>query len=198
MATQDVYATWVAQLFPPQGRWRESDYFALPDSMQIIELSDGEISMAPPPTPNHQRVVRLLSFALDVFVKQNDLGEVLFSPVAVRLWEGKIREPDVLFIRKENLARIKSTHLDGAPDWIAEVVSPGSRATDEVDKLAEYAKAGTPEYWLADPENKTIRAYSLEGAAYALKATYAAGQTASSVTISGFEIQVDEVFALSD
>ncbi len=198
MATQDVYADWIAQLFPPQGKWRESDYFELPDSMQIIELSNGEISMTPPPTPVHQRVVRLLAFALDDLARQNDLGEVLFSPVAVRLWEGKIREPDVLFVRKENLSRIKETHVDGPPDWIAEVISPGSRGTDEIDKLVEYAQAGVPEYWLLNPEGKTVRIYHLETGVYVLKGTYVVGQVASAVTIPGFEVRVGEVFGLSD
>ncbi len=200
MATRDVYADWIAQLFPPQGKWRESDYFALPDAMQIIELSDGEITMSPTPSYRHQESVAVVGFRLRQLVEENGLGKVIIAPFAVRLWEGKIREPDVLFIRKENLDRIKSTHLDGPPDWIAEVISPGSRGTDEVDKLAEYAQAGVPEYWLLDPEDRTIRVYHLGAAAYGLKGAYIPTQTVASVTIPGFEVQVGEVFGwrLSD
>lgn len=80
------YVDWLHKLFPPQGRWRESDYFMLPDSNQIIKLSDGSITMTHPPTPEHQRVVWRLTRALDDFVAEHDLGEVMLAPVAVRLW----------------------------------------------------------------------------------------------------------------
>lgn len=198
MATQEVYATWIAELFPPQGKWRESDYFALPDAMQIIELSDGEITMSPTPSYRHQESVAIVGFKLRQLAEENGLGKVIIAPFAVRLWEGKIREPDVLFIRTENLSRIKETHIDGPPDWIAEVISPGTRGTDEDDKLVEYAQAGVLEYWLLDLENKTVRVYHLEEDIYVLKGNYAVGQIALSVTIPGFEVRVDEVFGLSD
>src|SRR5688572_32856156 len=91
------YVTWLPQLFPEQGAWTEEDYFALPDSNRIIELTNGAISMSPPPTPEHQLIADFLTFMLTGFVRQNKLGKVISSPIAVRLWQGKIREPDILF-----------------------------------------------------------------------------------------------------
>src|SRR5574341_1761326 len=130
MAEQETYAAWIAQLFPHQGKWQEEDYFSLPDSNQIIELSDGEITLAPPSVPEHQRAVKKLAFYLDRFVEQNNLGEVFIALLAVRLRENKIREPDVFFLRKDHADRIGKKYIDGAPDWVAEVISPGSREVD--------------------------------------------------------------------
>jgi Uma2 family endonuclease len=131
---------------------------------------------------------------MDRFVLANKLGEVYFAPTDVRLYEGTVRQPDVLFIREENRGRITRQGLDGPPDWVAEVISAGTRETDEVAKLADYARAGVPEYWLVDPADQTIRVYTLHEGAYRLAAAYTPGQTARSETLPGFAVTVDTLF----
>jgi Uma2 family endonuclease len=195
-AKQEVYVTEIAKLFPPQGKWTEEDYFALPQTNHIVELSDGELIMPSPATDAHQSASLRLTMALTPFVDEHDLGIVRYSPMSVRLWEGKIREPDVLFFRKEHRDRLgKSVH--GVPDWIAEIISRSTKKTDEINKLAEYAQAGVSEYWLLHYKRKTILVYVLpEGASeYTLAATYGAGEIARSETLIGFEVAVDKIFA---
>ncbi len=85
----------VAQLFPPQGQWTEADYFALPDTNRHVELSEGKLVMPPHPTYRYQYVVLRLARRLQEFAEQNNAGEVCIAPLPVRLWPGKIREPDV-------------------------------------------------------------------------------------------------------
>ncbi len=189
-----AYATQLAKLFPEQGAWTEEDYFALPDTNRIVELSDGRLIMPTPASDPHQKASIELALALKQHVDANDLGEVRYAPMSVRLWEGKIREPDVLFVRKEHSDRMGET-VYGPPDWVAEIISRGTRKTDEVDKRAEYAQAGIPEYWLIDPQRKTIRVFVLrEGkTAYTLAATCTPGQVARSETIEGFEVAVDKI-----
>jgi Uma2 family endonuclease len=196
MSTREIYPTQIARLFPPQGQWTEEDYFALPDAMQIVELSDGEIVMPPPPAPLHQQIVMRLGFALDTFVRKSGLGEIYLAPVAVRLWKGKVREPDIVFIHRSHNDRVQETQIEGPPDWVAEVISPGTRKTDEVTKVSDYARAGIPEYWLVDAKKKTIRVLHLESGSYTLAQTYHSGEIARSVTIDGFEVPVDEVLSL--
>jgi Uma2 family endonuclease len=130
------------------------------------------------------------------FAEAGNLGAGYVSPMSVRLWEGKIREPDVFFVRREHADRIGESVI-GPPDWVAEVISKSTRKTDEVDKLAEYAQAGIPEYWMLDYKKRSIRVYLLpEGErVYTLAATYTAGQVARSATIDGFEVAVDGLFA---
>jgi Uma2 family endonuclease len=192
MAERNAPVIEIAQLFPSQGKWTEHDYFNLPDAARIIELSNGELIMPPPPTPRHQIAVRKLAFVLNTYVEAHDLGAVLFAPVAVRLWEGQIREPDVLFVSKEHAARI-GEKMCGVPDWVAEVVSPGTRHTDEVEKLDEYRQAGVAEYWLVGPEARTVRVYALRQSPQGEPITYRPGQRARSLAIQGFEVAVDEI-----
>jgi Uma2 family endonuclease len=193
MGLHDGYALAIASLFPNQGEWTEEDYFALPETPRIVELSNGELIVNPPPTPAHQQATGNLYSALRTFVASRDLGSVLFAPVAVRLTEGRIREPDVLFVRRENLHRIGETGIDGPPDWVAEVISPGTRRTDEEDKLAEYAQARIAEYWLVDLENRTIRVFALAGSDYHPAGAYEAGQVARSETLEGFAVKVEAI-----
>lgn len=191
---EKIYTVEVAWLFPPRGHWTEDAYFSLPDTNYFVELSDGELIMPPLPGEDHQYGSIELVFWLKQHVDEHNLGIVRYAPLPVRLWEGKIREPDVLFISKDHLDRV-GKQAYGPPDWVAEIISPGTRRTDEVEKLAEYAQAGIPEYWLLDPENRTIRVYRLgEGSAYRLAATYGMGDVAKSETISGFEIRVAALF----
>ena len=191
----EIYVTEIAKLFPPQGKWTEKDYFALPQTNQIVELSNGEIMMPSPAADAHQSASLELSHALKLFVDEHDLGIVRYAPMSVRLWEGKIREPDVLFIRREHADRLGKT-VHGVPDWVAEIISRKTKKTDEVDKLAEYAQAGVPEYWLLHYKRRTIRVYMLPAGAseYTLAATYSAGDIARSETITGFEVPVDKIF----
>jgi Uma2 family endonuclease len=195
MEAQKTYVTEIASLFPQQGDWTEAHYFALPETNRLVELSDGVLIMSPSPTRRHQQITARLHAQLDAYVGDKALGEVIIAPFDVRLWANKIRQPDLIFVRREHLSHIKDDrYYDGAPDWVAEVISPGTRDTDEQVKLEEYARAGIPEYWLIDPENATIRIYTLEGKAYTLAKTVSKGELAQSVTIAGFEVAIDRVF----
>jgi Uma2 family endonuclease len=194
MATRENHPNWIAELFPPQGAWTEDDYFALPETNRIIELSEGKVIRMPPPSPAHQLVINRLNYRLTDLVKGLQLGEVFPSPIAVRLWESKIRGPDILFVRAEHLDRVGDKAINGAPDWVAEVISPRSRKLDTVEKLADYARAGVPEYWVLDPKNRQIYVYLLRGRSYELIATYHPGEAARSETIAGFAVSLDEVF----
>ena len=95
----------IAELFPAQGTWTESEYFAL-ETQRRMEFSHGFIEFLPMPTLLHQRITPFLYNALNAFVLGLSLGEVLFRGVRVRLWPGKFREPDVLFMSAEHSDRV--------------------------------------------------------------------------------------------
>ena len=50
----------------------------------------------------------------------------------------------------------------GAPDWIIEIISTGSRQMDYYKKLFKYRTAGVREYWVVDPEKELVTVYSFE------------------------------------
>ncbi len=183
----------VAELYPPQGHWTEEDYFALPDRNRHIELSDGELLMPPHPTFGHQEALKRLFLRINAFVEEHGLGTVQIAPLPVRLWPGKIREPDIFFIAREHADRI-GEQVCGVPDLVVEVTSPSTARLDRMDKFQEYARAGVREYWIVDPDARTVEVYGLEGGAYVLRGKWEPGETASSGLLAGFEVRVEDVF----
>lgn len=183
----------VADLFPPQGQWTEADYFALPDTNRLMELSEGRLIMPPHPTYSHQEALKGLFLRLNTFVEEKKLGIIEVAPLPVQLWPGKVREPDLFFLAKEHADRIGEQAF-GVPDLIIEVTSPGTREVDRGEKFFEYARAGVREYWLVDPDKQTIEVYVLRGGVYEPLGKFSSGERARSELLSGFEVNVDEVF----
>jgi len=132
----------VAELFPPPGQWTEDDYFALPDTNRYVELSEGRLVVPPHPTRRHQTAVGELYLRLQTFVQAHALGWVFLAPLPVRLWPGKIREPDIFFIAREHADRL-GERFCGVPELVVEVLSPQTRRTDRSEKFYEYARAGS-------------------------------------------------------
>jgi len=193
-ATDAAEPAWpVALLFPAQGHWTEADYLAL-NTNHLVEFSAGVVEVPEMPTNRHQAIVAWLFSHLLSFVSARQLGTVRFAPLPVRLWPGKFREPDVVFMRAEHADRIGEPYW-GVPDVVMEVVSPGTRRVDAVIKVKEYAEAGISEYWLVDPEDETITVLTLSGSTYAERVTLKAGDRARSQVLPGFEVVVDEVLA---
>ena len=183
----------MALLYPLQGSWTEDDYLALATN-RLVELSEGCIEVLPMPTKLHQRIVRFLAFLLQGFVSARGLGEVLFAPLPVRLWPGKFREPDIVFVRPE---RGEYAGQPEGADLVMEVVSPGeeNRRRDLDTKRREYARAGIPEYWIVDPEGRRVTVLVLEGAAYREHGVFSPGETATPATLAGLAVSVAELFA---
>jgi Uma2 family endonuclease len=128
------------------------EYLRLANGAQIMEWVDGEVISYMPPIPEHQHLAFFISHVLKSFVEYFNLGEVMILPLEVKLWPGgPSREPDVIFVSRQNQARIAATKIEGPPDLIVEVISPGSVSEDRVRKFTEYEQAGVGEYWLIDP-----------------------------------------------
>jgi Uma2 family endonuclease len=184
----------VALLLPFQGEWTEADYLAL-NTNHLIELSDGCLELLPMPTIFHQLILQFLFGLLDAHVKAQLLGRVLLAPLPVRLWPGKIREPDIAFFRPERIRNLRG-QPEGA-DLAMEVVSEGAenRKRDVETKREEYARAGIAEYWIVDPQEQQITVLALDGQTYRTHGVFGLGTTATSVLLPGFTVAVDAVFA---
>ena len=183
----------IAELFPAQGEWTERDYFLLPETNRIVELSEGRIVMPPHPTYSHQLALLNLYKRIDEFVARHGLGQVLVAPLPVRLWPGKIREPDIFFIAREHLDRI-GERVFGVPDLVVEVVWEGTEHVDREEKYFEYARAGVREYWIVDPKERSIEVHVLRSGRFELQGKYKPGDRARSELLCGFEVDVEEIF----
>lgn len=179
-------------LFPPQGHWTEMDYFAL-DTNRLVELSDGILEVLPLPTRFHQDIALHLYRQLHDFLRAwPSEGRAYAAPVPIRLWKDKIREPDVFYISQKHLGDPKK--ITEKIDLAMEVVSGSSqdRKRDYNEKVLDYAKAGVPEYWIVDPEEKKITVLTLAGDTYREHGLFLPGTKATSVLLPGFEIDVEE------
>jgi Uma2 family endonuclease len=188
--------TWeIARHFPNQGDWTEQDFLALTDRRHI-EFNDGCLEFLPMPTKTHQELLGYLYVALLAFVKERKLGKVFTSGYRIKLREGQIREPDVLFAAN---GRPLTEQFAAGADLVIEIMSPGTknRERDLDEKRAEYAAAGIPEYWIVDPEQQSIKILALDGAAYRVHGEFKPGGTATSVLLPGFAVDVRECFAAS-
>lgn len=184
----------LALLFPKQGQWTESEYLAL-DTRRLVELSEGCLEVLPMATAFHQFIVLFLLDALRTYAERHRPARVLPAPVPVRLWPGKLREPDLIYFQPERLPNVHG-QPNGA-DLAVEVVSEGpeNRARDLETKRSEYARAGITEYWIVDPLERRIVVLVLEGHAYREHGMFGGGTRATSVLLPGFEVDVDAVFA---
>jgi Uma2 family endonuclease len=181
---------------PEQGRWTYDDWLRLPDDGFRYEILNGELFMAPPPTPQHQDAATELISRMRMFAKEHDLGKVLAAPVGVRLPNQPVPvQPDILFVRKERRSIIGQDYIEGAPDLVVEILSPSNWTYDRKQKFQAYSEAGVQEYWIVDYRKKIVEVFVLEGRTYALINQYGSGEAVRSTALKGFEIKVDDIFA---
>lgn len=143
-----------------------SDIYALPEG-QRAELIDGRIYNMTPPNTLHQRIVFRLSQKIDNYIQKNHGScEVFISPFAVFLdKDGKnYVEPDISVICDKSKLDDQGCH--GAPDWVIEVTSPSDPQRDYGIKLFKYRTAGVREYWIVNPQKKTVMVYDFEKEQY--------------------------------
>ncbi|MGH7337279.1 MAG: Uma2 family endonuclease [Myxococcota bacterium] len=145
------------------GPFRKADYLALPEEPRC-ELLWGHLVVTPSPASRHQFVLLALSACLRDFALTHGHA-LLFAPMDVTLFEHSVLQPDLLLIDRSR-REILEDRVEGPPDLVVEILSPSSVWRDRMVKLALYAKAGAPEYWIVDSEARTIELLALEGDSY--------------------------------
>ena len=138
------------------------DIYALPEG-QRAELINGVIYDMAPPNRIHQEIVTNFSSEIRDYIKNNNGScKVYVSPFAVFLNadDKTYVEPDISVIC--NPSRLDDRGCNGAPDWVIEVASPGTKRIDYGIKLFKYRSSGVREYWIVNPLTKTVNVYDLE------------------------------------
>jgi Uma2 family endonuclease len=108
----------------------------------------------------HQDLGRWLIALFACYVDLHELGAVRYEPFQMKTGPDLHgRAPDILFVAKKNLSRMKKNHLEGPADLVIEIIGPGSGAIDCGDKYYEYEKGGVKEYWLLDPRRRQAEFY---------------------------------------
>ena len=126
------------------------------------ELIKGDHFMTPSPSYEHQRIAFKLAVQIELYVQENQLGDVFVAPVDVVLSDYDVLVPDIGFVRAERLTIIADGVVKGAPDLVVEVLSPSSLQRDKSSKFKQYSLYGVKEYWIVDPDKQTIEVHDLE------------------------------------
>ena len=137
------------------------------------ELINGTAYVREPPAPSysHQGIVGEL-YRQAANALEDKPCRVFVAPFDVRLPKSTepddevdtVVQPDVLIV--SDLKKFDARGMRGAPDWVAEVLSPSTARHDRTLKLSAYERAGVREVWLIDPIDRTLTIYRLEAGYY--------------------------------
>jgi Uma2 family endonuclease len=139
------------------------ELLALPDDGKRHELIEGELTTMTPAGFQHGEIVARLLRRVATVAEDRDLGVALGAETGFRLSEDPdtVRAPDVAFVSRERLPGVRQRGYGrGAPDLVAEVVSP-SDTYEEVDlKVQQWLRAGTRLVWVVNPRSRTVAVHA--------------------------------------
>jgi Uma2 family endonuclease len=165
------------------------DDFVELEEDDLRELIDGELVEVEVPRWDHEEIVGWLVFFLRAWAEAGHGGRVLGSGYKVRISDRRGVMPDVQFYRGGNEGKTQQKGLvHGRPDLVVEVLSPSSQRYDRVTKLRWYAQLGVPEYWVVDPQARTLERLVLREGSYVIVASLADDETFRAETFEGLEI----------
>jgi Uma2 family endonuclease len=139
------------------------EWAALPeDDTRHYELVDGVLHVSPRPVSDHQLAIDELAYQLRVQLPF-DLVRLTEVEIVVRPgWPATVRVPDLIVVPRTVVATSPARYQAAEVLLAVEVISPGSRETDQVHKPFEYGEAGIPNYWILDLDRPvTLAAYVL-------------------------------------
>ena len=112
-----------------------AEFEALPQGPPYFQLVEGELFFMASPTRLHQDIVLNLAYAIKAHLRvQPELGRVYVAPSDVKLDDGNVFEPDVYFVSRERAGILTVQGTEGAPDLVAEVLSPATLRLDREKK----------------------------------------------------------------
>ena len=181
-------------VLPGPYRLAYRDWLKFPDDGRLYELVEGELLVTPPPNVEHQRISRDLEFLLLVHLRDRDAGEVFDAPIGVRLSDEDVLEPDLVVVLRAHADRVGVQSIDGPPDIVVEVLSPGTARRDLGPKRMAYARAGVPEYWIVDPESESVEVLAHDRGSYARLGLYRRADTLRSDVLPEFSPPLAAIF----
>ncbi|NOU26303.1 MAG: Uma2 family endonuclease [Polyangiaceae bacterium] len=181
----------MASSAPKEARYE--DLFELPPHV-VGEIVFGVLHTHPRPAPRHAQAASTLGEELGPPFKRGRGGPggwlILDEP---ELHLGKhVLVPDLAGWRRERMPElpIDVPYFTVVPDWVCEVLSPGTAALDRGDKLTVYRTQRVPYVWLVDPEAKTLEVLELSGDRYTLREVFTGEAACRAVPFDAFELEL--------
>lgn len=175
-------------------RFLARDIWDTPEDGKRYEVIDGGLYMTPPPAWRHQYGAGMLFGYIWQYVQAHRLGVVVAAPVGLVLDDENGLQPDLVYVSHERAAIIREHGIEGAPDLVVEVLSPGTAGRDRGIKMRRYAAAGIPHYWILDPRTRTVEPYRLSIGGYERLPVVGPGGIFRPDLFPGLEIPVDDLW----
>lgn len=138
------------------GSWEEYSTLATEDLK--LEFIEDRIYIQSPASLIHEEIFGLLLTELRIYLRKRPIGKILGSRFPIEIDVERRVEPDIFFLSSQDIkeGQLSETLFKGKPSWIIEIISPSYREHDTVTKKEIYKKIGVDEYWIIDPEFKSI------------------------------------------
>ncbi|MGH7546536.1 MAG: Uma2 family endonuclease [Gemmatimonadota bacterium] len=131
-----------------------------------VELIRGVPVVEELPSSLHGLIANELTYRLTAFVKGGGLGSVFAQDTGFKIWGNPdtVRGADVAFVARERLTDVpRRGYLALAPDLVAEIVSPGDRPGEVLEKVADWLDGGTRLVWVIDPARRHCQIFRQDG-----------------------------------
>jgi Uma2 family endonuclease len=173
------------------------DFVLFPDDGKRHELIDGEHYVTPSPNTKHQKVSGNLFLQIGTWLEQHRIGQLFFAPFDVVFSQFDVVEPDLLYMSNGRATEVLThANVQGAPELVIEIGSPGTRTRDETIKRRLYERAGVSEYWVVDPDLDIVRVYrrAAEGFERPRELTAEAGDVLETSLLPGLTLPLVRIF----
>jgi Uma2 family endonuclease len=179
---------------PRRKRATYQDVLDAPEHM-VAEVLDGELHVMPRPRRRHLRTASglgsLLFGAFDMGTGGPGGWRILDEPELHLGAEPDIVVPDIGGWREGRLVdseEIDEPFITVIPDWVCEILSPGTRRTDRMKKMPIYAREKVGHVWLVDPAERTVEVFRHEGSSYVLVGTFGGDASVRAEPFDAIEI----------
>ncbi len=185
--------------WPSQGDWTTAAWQQIPFNGWRYEVLEGVLYRSPMPSTVHQYCSGAIAYQLGKYLHRTEpaSGILLMARLAVVLPTASVF-PDLVYIHRKNIDVLTHSGIQGVPDLIIEITSPGTVGYERREKQDTYARSGIPEYWWVDPANRTVEVLVLQDGAYIPHALVTGQQPIPSVQIPGLHFATDDIFMPRD
>jgi Uma2 family endonuclease len=176
-------------------KYTADDYMKLEEGAPF-QLINYDLIMSPSPIPLHQQIVFALSEAIVLYnIEIGRKGQWMYAPMDVKLDEGNVLQPDILYITEDRITEIiEKERVEGAPDLVIEILSPSTAYYDLRQKKDIYEKYGVKEYIIVDPIEQSAELYALKDGAYYLHQKAQKNENLNSLLLRGLSFDLSKLF----
>lgn len=160
------------------------------------ELIEGKVRAMSPAGNKHGKIAMALGFRLAAFVQEHGLGAVYAAETGFLIGQAPdtVRAPDVAFVTQARIDDIGPVdgYWPGAPDIVAEVVSPNDRFSDTEQKALNWLEAGSRIVWVVDPAQVHVTEYR---GVSEIRVLSSDEKLTAPQLLPDWEVQISELFA---